>query len=144
VDARDNALVVAPVYLLNGTQLATGFNDMWDGALLNPIDINQFGLRQVNDSVWTGSNISGIGTFSLGFGFAAGVGHTGPLSNATDWIAWQLAGSNTSHPLYALSSLLSVPVPEPSSWALVYCGALIAGGCVFRRRVMCSRERTDT
>ena len=41
-NAHDNAEVRAPVYMLDGTQIATGYFDMWDGALLHDLNMNQY------------------------------------------------------------------------------------------------------
>jgi hypothetical protein len=65
--ARDRTAIQAPVYLVNGTMIATGFDDMWDGALLAFLDIDQFGNQvqvsgdphRFNHIVITGSNSAG-------------------------------------------------------------------------------------
>jgi len=59
VDANANAVVSAPVYNLNGDLLATGFADMWDGSLNNPIRYDEFGTPGFPD-VWTGTQASGV------------------------------------------------------------------------------------
>ncbi len=58
VDARDNAKVSAPVYLLNGDLVTTGESDMWDGSIANPIQLTQFGVS-FTEHVYTGSGIDG-------------------------------------------------------------------------------------
>ncbi len=42
IDARDNAHVEAPVYLLNGTKVADDHADFWDGFLDAPVIVDQF------------------------------------------------------------------------------------------------------
>ncbi len=64
IDARDHALVQAPVYNLEGELLATGFDDMWDGSLLNAVKFDQFQDFNPREStvVYTGSNADGTAT----------------------------------------------------------------------------------
>jgi hypothetical protein len=42
VVAHDNVNVTAPVFLLDGTMIAAGAADLWDGTIGHPIDITQF------------------------------------------------------------------------------------------------------
>ncbi len=78
VDARDNALVTAPVYRLDGELVASGFDDMWDGSIRVPIslrvgqtfcsfDHDAFPPPPcVSDYVWTGSSADGTTLGSVG------------------------------------------------------------------------------
>jgi len=51
VDASDNALVEAPIYLLDGTtKVADGFSDLWDGTLDAPLDLTQDAILCVDCS----------------------------------------------------------------------------------------------
>ena len=67
-DARVNAEVSAPVYLLDGTtKVADGFADIWDGTIDNPIDVDQYGLSVINpDPVFAGSDFDGTEYFPDG------------------------------------------------------------------------------
>jgi hypothetical protein len=132
--AKENAKVYGPVYLLNGTKVADDETDMWDGSIDAAINYSE---RQttVGANVFTGSDEHGSGyTDHLLGSHAARVGRT----NATDK-AWLNSGQadetqDPNNPLsqgyhyYALSPLLTVPVPEPSSVALWLC---VAGVGVF-------------
>ena len=42
--ARVNALVAAPVYLLDGTKIADGFDDMWDGDIDANFQVDQYAM----------------------------------------------------------------------------------------------------
>jgi hypothetical protein len=134
--ARDNAAIgtTTPVYLLDGTLIAVGFDDMWDAGPLDnqlrlyaPISVDQFGIpRALNDDewttgVWTGSRRDGTTFPTAGLQ----VGGTFPIFGSftehdLDWIE---RGANPlsskSYPVYALSSEIEfLPVPEPSSFTL--------------------------
>ena len=58
-NARDNAVVSAPVYRLDGVQVATGYADMWSGTIAHPINKDQTGATR-NVEVWTGSTTGGL------------------------------------------------------------------------------------
>lgn len=129
-NARDNAVVSGPVYLLDGsTIIANDFTDMWNGDIDAPINIDQFGNTVVSASVFTGTDTFG---FSHAFGFLAAF----PAGNIVGQVAdadagWINDGANTrtdSLRFYALSDVLTV-VPEPSSFVL-----LLVAGAAFRRR----------
>lgn len=131
VDARDNALILAPVFLLDGsTKIAESFADMWDGTLANPIRLDQF-LSGVSRTAWTGSSPSGVNPNPfVALGSSTGNTLIG-RSDASDagWIDFLLVSRGSDRNLYALSEVLTVPplggvVPEPSS-ALVW---LVLGG----------------
>jgi hypothetical protein len=122
VHARDNALVQAPVYLLDGTtKIADGFDDIWDASLDAPLNLSQFGT-QINFIVWTGTHRDG---FAEPFGHLGALG--GPLqgsssSTSRQWLENDGSGVENPLPFYALSQLLTV-VPEPSSLILCIAGA---------------------
>lgn len=81
VSARDNALVEAPVYLTNGTFIASGFDDLWNTANLDnkllpsPINVTQFGV-QGSGPVATGTKSDG-GRSELPLGSFSGVSTIG-------------------------------------------------------------------
>ncbi len=141
VDARVNALVSAPVYLLDGiTKVADGFTDMWDDGdgIDNPIIIDQYGDPVINpDPIFTGSDPNGTESFPnpstqrfLGSTQTIRIGD--PSATNSDWIS----DPGTSDPddqrsFYALSELLTV-VPEPTAGSLIAFGMLAVLWC--RRR----------
>lgn len=138
VNARDNAVVSAAVYLLNGTKIANGFADLWDGTLIAPgINYDQFGGTPAveNYYIWTGSKTDGStdATYPLG-GLASDHAETGVVpSAAPSWIAAGVRPRIERLPFYALSELLTVPtspsaVPEAGSllvWLVLGLAALV-------------------
>jgi len=123
VDARDNAVVGAPVYLLDGTtKVADGFNDIWDGDIDNPINIDQFGTGVGNIAVFTGSNDAGFVANFNPQRYLGSSGNTRTGLTGETGFRWINSGAGLAdQPFYALSELLVVPVPEPSLHA---CGML--------------------
>lgn len=119
VNARDNALVSAPVYRLDGELVATGFDDLWDGSLQAPIEITQNltvvpGAQQ--NLVFTGSTSEGLvdpryplgkGSESARTGRAAQIGAgwiSGPDSERRN-------PTRRSFRMYAMSELITVAIP---------------------------------
>ena len=157
VDARDNALVSAPVYRLDGELVATGYDDMWDyvvgpgwdGSILSPISLTEQGTY-LWTLVWTGSYPTGRKTMGLASIYTLGMdkplfGIADPTYTGADpteryfkwdWITRSFTiSAAASHSFYALSEPLSVPIPEPSTIVLMTCGLLVLLGiCVKRRR----------
>ena len=137
VDARNNALVVGPVYNLNGELVATGFTDIWDGGLESEINRDQFGASIGGKIVWTGSDQDGYGVSSFELG-SGGISDTAtPVSgnsgrDGDKWIDQQRGAidATSEHRIYALSSEITVPgsepIPEPSAvviWTLLGCAS---------------------
>ncbi|MEO2047303.1 MAG: PEP-CTERM sorting domain-containing protein [Pirellulales bacterium] len=140
VDARDNAVVSAPVYLLDGTtQIATGYADMWEGALLHEIDTDQLDANVSAVGIWTGTDEVGRGAAGAPLGSVTAFSTLG-LSGypPTQWLSY-FTGMNklVNFQLYALSEPLTAPpanpIPEPTS-LLVWAGLATAGVWVTRRR----------
>lgn len=155
VNARQNTntdpiLGGVPIFLLNGSQMATNYADLWDVSQKGrDVNITETGA-ELRTIVWTGTNNDGLASpQALGTGdpiFGNSEPSTGthrpfaPGYNGwmLDWadVSWQRAG------LYAMSGVLTVPpdpgvVPEPVSM-LTWCGlALTAywGKTARRRRV---------
>ena len=48
-----------PYKLVNGVTVANNWNDLTDGSLLAPINVNESGAGMVNTSVWTNTNYNG-------------------------------------------------------------------------------------
>ena len=63
VDARDNALVEAPVYRLDGSRVAAGYADLWDGSIEIDLRLTQ-NLTLVpgaqSELTWSGSSSAGV------------------------------------------------------------------------------------
>ena len=145
IDARDNAVVSAPIYLLDGTMLATGYGDLWDGTLNDTFSVSQFGSSlSINSNLkaWSGSKFNGVGSSSrlLGSGTPTlGYLHQQYKSHYNSYLhVYGLSRWKTeTHHMYALSAELAVPIPseipEPTS-LLVWAGLATAGVWVTRRR----------
>lgn len=145
------AIGAFPVYLVDGTtKIATGGADLWDGSILSPLDIDQFGHIAANSQVFTGSNTNGTsagaaGSRALGTTIVSSDISNGPgvwvnagqtFRTNTSWINSSGAQNpGSSNQLYAFSQLLTVPVPEPSSMVLFGLGALgaLALRCLGRK-----------
>jgi len=124
VDARDNALVAAPVYNMGGELVATGYADFWDGTHTTGvgIDFNENNVGR-NTNVWTGTDASGT---SGGGGDALGESTPNWGESTFSSVGWVAHGGNTNtvlYSLYALSPVLTV-VPEPAAAGLLAVAAL--------------------
>ncbi len=109
VDARNNARVVAPVYLFDSSPIASGFGDMWDGNLSNPISRTQFG-GSPNVDVWTGTGSDGFKNGELGLPGGAPATLGNPFaSDGGQWIGFEDFNNTSFNSLYALSEKLTVP-----------------------------------
>lgn len=126
-NARNNAPVSAPVYRLDSVLVATGFDDLWDGTILVPINVTETG-HTVGDEedqfVWTGSGYDGnvSGSFPLGNG-----GAQTDRVDTTDfgWIQSSAQSYTNEYRVYALSEPITA-VPEPASVVLMSLGLLCA------------------
>ena len=129
ISAPENAPIVAPLYLLDGTFVASSVDQLCfpPASLASPINLDQFGT-EVTSSVQTGSD-SGcslsaqnnfLGAFNGGQVLAGR-----PTETSSDWISFgELpSGPLFEYPIYAVSSVITVPndgsspspsVPEPS------------------------------
>ncbi len=128
--ARDNALVTAPVYLLDGTtKIVDGYAYMWNGSIDAKIDIDENGNPGSDTAdVWTGTSTAGA---SAGYRSFDGYDvHTryGHRTYNTGW--WVHRGdhnrSTYSKHVYALSQPIRIasgavdnepPSPDPMTWA---------------------------
>lgn len=148
IDARDNALISAPVYLLrkppgSPQRLATGFTDMWDGTV-SEFFVDQFGNNQNPPGqtvfyVYSGSAGDGTEYFTRS-GLSQALGKNGAWcgdafsSTNGEWISITGSVKEFARPFYALSEELTVSaIPEPSAFVL----CLTAAVCITngRRRI---------
>jgi hypothetical protein len=140
VHARDNAVVAAPVYLLDGTKIADGFTDIWDGDIDSPLDTDQFGAFVALPFPWTGTRVDGLASPSP-LGPLPPVTPLDPqpvtqgssFSSSSVWVDFTVNSARTVSSFYALSDIQTVPasnggvVPELASVVVWLCLASVVG-----------------
>ena len=137
-DARDNtgtnpSSPGVPIYRLDDTRIADNNRDLWDGSIANPIIVNENG-DSIDLFTWTGSEVHGVSSPQSALGDQASVmGLTSDPLLGT-WMYWDTFPSTFSRNLYAMSDVLTAPVPVPAAFCLF--GTAIAGllGVGWRRR----------
>ena len=125
VDARDNTLsnpnvlTGERIFTLADTLVANDYADLWDGAILAPIDTTELGTTG-GRFVWTGSNGFGVkDPFGFYLGSLTGVELGESTQTNGRWVATGRGPDNTiPQALYAISGVLTI-VPEPSSVILL-------------------------
>ena len=144
VDARDNtgrnpSSTGVPIYRLDGTRIASDNADLWDGQLSAALEVNEAGnffpleggIFQYN--TWTGTGVDGVkGSMPLGDTPEVDYGSAG--TSTSGWIASNSFATTFSFNVYAISDVLTVVVPEPSSLFLVGIGATVVLGWQPSRR----------
>lgn len=121
IDAKVNILVGTPTddgvtyFDTIGQVLATSSEDLFDASIAFPTGYNQYANAVGTTQVYTGST-------ALGVKAGAALGSSNPqlgittIATGGGWIAWGLLGNNTTlRPMYALSNLVTVPIP-PALW----------------------------
>ncbi|MCP4007088.1 MAG: PEP-CTERM sorting domain-containing protein [bacterium] len=124
VDARDHTgtdplIPDIPIYRLDDIRLVDDYADLWDASLDAPLRVDSNGnIAPVGVGVYTGTIFSGVAVFPLG-------GAKVTLGAAFDpGISW-IQAAYTEHPsvdlesLYALSAILTVPVPEAGATVML-------------------------
>jgi hypothetical protein len=119
IDAQDNAPQTAPVYDLQGRLITAIPGGLWNSPQLfldNPIDVTQSGNQLPSGYVWTGSTVNGEGLFLLTLGSDYRLVSVGDLaSRFPSWLDTAFQESSKSFHIYALSSPITVPGPDPAS-----------------------------
>jgi len=133
VHARDNAFISAPVYNMRGDLVATGFDDFWDGTHSRGVMYTEFGVGQFY-RVHTGTLTTGYSSHSashpksmLGGPKYDAQSHQlygGSYDSDAKWTESEYLYHINQGSFYALSSPITVLVPEPSSLVLVFVGAV--------------------
>lgn len=136
VNANDNAPSgVFPVYNTAGQLVSAPGVGIYTGALDNLVAYDQFGeLATIaqEENVWTGSDFQGFGIPDGTLAASGGLTEVGHFALDGTWLEFALApqfGEVTfSKPLYALSTALTVPVPEPATILLLAVAILLGAG----------------
>jgi hypothetical protein len=128
VAARDNtgtnpSSVGVPIYRLDGVRIADNNADLWDGAIHDLLNIDQFGMMQSHIVVWSGTYPDGSVVLP------AALGDLYPMAGRTIdkdllWVTAFSDNQQASNPIYGLSSVLTA-APEPSSTLLVGIGTCV-------------------
>jgi hypothetical protein len=126
-----------PVYNLQAIQVNQPTLSLYSGTLLNPVRFDPLGHNNI-PVVWTGSEDDGL-PFSrpLGVDSTTVVGapylDSGWLHNPVyEPPSWEL------NPIYGLSSVITVPTPEPATLSLLGIGIFLLSGM----RLLRLRRRT--
>lgn len=146
IDASVNApnFVVSgsylPVYNTAGIEVS-GAAGLYSGSLISPILYDQFGNSHadIDPLAWTGSNNFGTKDSLEFLGSTLTNHHNVILGSSIDTQNWLFAGDNPSFTLaalYALSGVLTVPVPEPNSWLLALMAILLMSGLGVKRAIV--------
>ncbi len=138
-----NAVANAPssglsVYNTHGVLVSTALSRFYFSEHFSPILYDQFGAASSLRSAWTGSTPEGIEYHS---GSVGGLGNmTGGLSVDGDpsqarfyWADGTADGLPALFGFYALSTPITVPVPEPATITLLGSAFLLLGGMRFLR-----------
>jgi hypothetical protein len=141
-----------PIYLVNGTEVATSQAALFSAPILTDIDLTEVGGAAPSHTgyydanyVWTGSNPDGSLAdveppyYVYGLGDSSGYAGAG-LSDSTSYYLDDGNDTQTiAEPIYAISGELTVPsaniaAPEPMSAALLLTGGVMTGLARIRRR----------
>jgi len=123
VDARDNTgtnplLPGVPIYLLNDTKLADNNADLWDGSTDNAFNVNEVGAFSGGLWAWTGTNQAGTGdpVFHLGSATLIVVRGAEQVATASvESVEPDSLVSTTPLSIYAMSGVITAPVPVPGA-----------------------------
>ena len=143
----DGSLPDVPIYLINGTRVANNNADLWDGTIIQTINVTQLDSEAAAGTfVWSGTSSDGttnvsnaLGAVFPPYGVLAGV----ITALDSDWISKSYVPSWVEQRFYGMSSVLTVPtatppaatVPEPTSvLGYITLGGLMLGGAVRKAR----------
>ena len=128
--ARDNALVSAPVYRVDGaTRIADSYADMWDGSIDATLSKDESNNGVSGTWVWSGTSSSGGGSAgSTSFDGTSTSAYRSRYDQVnSQWIVHGTTGRAVDYRLYGLSQPLTItnglggdttpPEPSTMTWA---------------------------
>jgi len=133
-----------PIYRLDGTTVAAGNAELWDGAIDARINLTQLDT-QLNSYTWTGTLFTGLGRNHLELGNPDDYDRASPGDSQFTDSSWILRASSNKkkltnqYPMYALSEPLTIvtesaAIPEPSTFLIWALGLLGLAWYARRRR----------
>jgi hypothetical protein len=115
VDARDNAVVSAPVYLVNGSNLvASGYADMWDESIASRITIDESGAGGASGNLWTGSQANGTKSGRPLDVYNAST-QAGAITGSGNWFANREYAETDNRRFYVMSQPLMITNGAPDT-----------------------------
>ena len=100
-----------PIYRLDGAVIAYNYDDLWDGAILNNLNITQDGGATATcGGAWTGTRANGTALPGDELGAVDGSVVDGALCNRELWMETSPYWANVNQYLYAISDVLTVPM----------------------------------
>jgi len=100
-----------PIYRLDGEIIAINYDDLWDGIILNPLNVTQNGGMAAScGGAWTGTHAFGTTLLGDELGAADGKVVDGALCDKHNWMETGPYWANARQYLYAISDILMVPM----------------------------------
>lgn len=137
VDARDNTNTLptnaggtngVPIYLLNGAQLVSGYDSLWDGNIDTALNIDETGSVSSSFFAHTGTRSDGTSDPGLEVGSGTTLTTTGLINHSDNrWIAGNDSDSGDITRFYAISGILTAasPIPAPAPLGLLAFGLVV-------------------
>ena len=103
-----------PIFLLNDTKLVDSNDDLWDGSIDIPLGITESGSVTASPRAWSGTQASGIRSFTQELGGISNVVTGLPNNTSNFWIRIDAFALSAQWPLYAISAPLPTNTNTPS------------------------------
>lgn len=126
-----------PFYILDGSLVASGNVDFWDGSHLGGIHLTETGVNSENNTVFTGTSADGTSAGVVVLGSSINFSQAGgAFESNSNWIGSTTLPPVELHYLYGMSGLLTV-VPEPGSMVMASLAAIGLVVSSLRQRRQC-------